>query len=145
MKTNSQSFRYSLDELPKAVALIQGLMASHVVFTLTGSLGAGKTTLVRAVLQACGVRSDLITSPTFTYVNVYHNDAGTSFYHFDLYRIGSLDEFCAMGFEEYLYAPQSYAFIEWPEPVMDLLTHQVCHIHIEYRGEHERELVYTLK
>lgn len=141
---NQQKLIYSLDELNKAVELLKSLMPQCKVFTFTGSLGAGKTTLVRALLQKCGVDKDIITSPTFTYVNVYENRRGQTFYHFDLYRIGSLDEFCAAGFDEYLYAPNSWAFIEWPEPVMELLQDRVCHVTINYHGEDKRELVYKV-
>lgn len=136
---------YSLEQLPQAVDVIKELMGRCTVFTLTGTLGAGKTTLVRALLQACGVKDEHITSPTFTYVNVYHNQQGQTFYHFDLYRVSSLDEFCMMGFQEYLYAPHSFAFVEWPDSIMPLLKHKVCHINIEYHGEHQRELVCEIR
>ena len=76
-----------------------------------------------------------VTSPTFTYVNVYENDNGQLFYHFDLYRIETLDAFIAAGFNEYLYAPNSWAFIEWPEVIMPLLTEAVCHCTIDYHDQ----------
>jgi len=117
--------------------------ASCSVFTFTGTLGAGKTTLIQAMLRAYDV-TDLITSPTFTYVNVYHNAHGIIFYHFDCYRIQSLDEFINAGFAEYLYAPNSIAFIEWPTIIMPLLTSHVCHINLEYHGNDMRHLECTI-
>ena len=125
---------YGIDEIPSVVEKLYVLLATCKVMTFTGPLGAGKTTLTRLLLQRCGV-PDLITSPTFTYVNVYENKQGQTFYHFDCYRIKTTEDFKAAGFDEYLYQPQSIAFIEWPEVVMPILTHDVCHVTIEYEGD----------
>lgn len=130
MKTN---ITYGLEDIPDVVEKLYALLSSCSVMTFTGPLGAGKTTLVRLLLQRCGV-TDLITSPTFTYVNVYENGSSETFYHFDVYRIKSLNEFKAAGFDEYLYQPSSWAFIEWPEIIEPLLTHNVCRVTIEYEG-----------
>lgn len=131
---NKQEIIYSLDEMPKVVDILRQKMADYQVFTFTGTLGTGKTTLIQALLRSCGI-SGHITSPTFTYVNLYENDQGQTFYHFDLYRIHSIDEFINAGFNEYLYAPQSWCFIEWPEAIMPLLDHKVCHISLEYHDQ----------
>lgn len=125
---------YGIDGIPNIVEKLYTLLAMCKVMTFTGPLGAGKTTLTRLLLQRCGV-ADLITSPTFTYVNVYENKEGQTFYHFDCYRIKTVEDFRAAGFDEYLYQPQSVVFIEWPEVVMPILTHDVCHLTIEYEGE----------
>jgi tRNA threonylcarbamoyladenosine biosynthesis protein TsaE len=122
---------YGINEISEVVEKLHGLLDTCKVMTFTGPLGAGKTTLTRLLLQRCGV-TDLITSPTFTYVNVYENKQGKTFYHFDCYRIKTVQEFQAAGFDEYLYQPNSIVFIEWPEVVMPLLTHDVCHVVIEY-------------
>lgn len=129
-----------LHDMPKIVDLIQSLMRSHRVFTLTGTLGAGKSTLVREVLRARGV-TDPITSPTFTYLNLYKNGRGQRFFHFDCYRVGSTEDFVAAGFDEYLYEENSWTFIEWPEVVMPLLRDQVCHVVISYYGPEQREFI----
>lgn len=133
---------YSLETMERAVDALYVLMPQCTVFTFIGSLGAGKTTLVQHLLRRCGVQ-DVITSPTFTYVNAYKNVQGQTFYHFDLYRLSSLNDFLDAGFDEYLYAPDSWAFIEWPEIVMPLLTHKVCHSSIDYY-DHQRMLEYTI-
>ncbi len=122
---------YSLSELDVQVGELMHLLPTCKVITFSGQLGAGKSTLVRSLLRACGIQG-VIASPTFTYVNVYQNDKGEHFYHFDLYRIASLDEFINAGFNEYLYQPQSWCFIEWPEIIMPLLTHNVAHVSLEY-------------
>ena len=118
------------------------LMPECRIFTFNGPLGAGKTTLIRSMLKECGV-TQAITSPTFTYLNVYENQKGQLFYHFDLYRLASLEEFQAAGFDEYLYQSHSWAFIEWPAVIMPLLKEKVCHITLDYGANHtERILTY---
>lgn len=93
------------------------------IMTLEGPLGAGKTTLARALLQSYGI-SQPVTSPTFTYVNTYYDASGQVLYHFDLYRIQSLDAFCAAGFEEYLFDERARCLIEWPAVIAPLLAYE---------------------
>lgn len=131
---DNHTFSYRLDQLEQAVAVIKNQMASAQVITFTGDLGAGKTTLIRALLKNLGVTQP-ITSPTFTYVNRYVTASGDTLYHFDLYRLNTLDEFVAQGFDEYLYQPNSWCLIEWPAILMPLLTHSVCHINLAYDGD----------
>lgn len=131
---DNHTFSYRLDQLEQAVAVIKNQMASAQVITFTGDLGAGKTTLIRALLKTLGVTQP-ITSPTFTYVNRYVTASGDTLYHFDLYRLNTLDEFVAQGFDEYLYQPNSWCLIEWPAILMPLLNHSVCHINLAYDGD----------
>jgi len=137
MKTEKQIIA-GLDDLNLVVDYLKSLLKDCKVFTFTGSLGAGKTTVVRALLKQCGVK-DVITSPTFTYLNAYKNDRDQTFYHFDCYRLENLDDFIMAGFDEYLYEDDSWSFIEWPEIVMPLLKSQVCHVTIEHHGTDKRE------
>lgn len=132
MKSNTILF--GQDDLPQVAQELVGLMDRYKVFTFAGPLGAGKTSLIRQMLQQKGVTQP-VTSPTYTYVNVYENDKEQLFYHFDLYRIETLEAFISAGFNEYLYAPNSWAFIEWPEVIMPLLTDSVCHCNIEYHDQ----------
>ncbi len=130
---------YSYDELSKAVELIYSLMSRYKVFAFIGDLGAGKTTLIRALLKKCGV-TDTIVSPTYTYVSIYQNSKQEMFYHFDLYRIKELREFFDLGFEEYLYQDNSWAFIEWPDVIEPLLTKETCNIYLDYKDQNQRIL-----
>jgi tRNA threonylcarbamoyladenosine biosynthesis protein TsaE len=125
---------YSLEDVPKVTKQLIALMPQCSVFTFTGPLGAGKTSLVREILRLLGVHGP-IASPTFTYVNQYTTANGQTIYHFDLYRIVNQDDFIAAGFDEYLYQPNSWVFIEWPEPVMALLDQKVCNIKIDYNND----------
>lgn len=130
---------YTLDDLPNVVAELQKLMLTHRIFAFTGSLGAGKTTLIRNLLQACGV-TGIISSPTFNYVNIYTIPAGKKIYHFDLYRITNVQEFVDAGFDEYLHDENAYVFIEWPEVIKPLLKDNVCFVDLEYISENQRSI-----
>jgi tRNA threonylcarbamoyladenosine biosynthesis protein TsaE len=135
MKTDQKEMIvYGAEQVPAVAQQLAQEMQNCCVMTFTGSLGAGKTTLIRELLRYKGIQEP-VTSPTFNYVNLYTNKYGQKFYHFDLYRIASLDDFCAAGFDEYLYQSNSWALIEWPEPIMSLLTHDVCHVVIDYCDE----------
>lgn len=139
---NMQTMAYSVNELPQVAQTLHELLGFCKVMTFTGSLGAGKTTLIQELLAYEGVQ-DLVQSPTFGYVSVYTNPSGVRFYHFDLYRLRSMQDFMEAGFHEYLYEPNSYAFIEWPEIIMPLLKKQVCHVALEYLNEDTRSLRYA--
>ena len=131
---------YRIEDIPALVQYFHTYLLPYQVLTLTGPLGAGKTTFVSKLLRSYGI-TEAITSPTFTYVNVYSTDNGQTFYHFDLYRIASLDEFLQAGFDEYLYQPNSLVIIEWPEVIMPLLTHSVCHVALDYAADLDRRVV----
>ncbi len=134
---------FSLDQLESVAQELWSLRDECQVYAFTGQLGAGKTTLVKELLKKAGVH-EVTTSPTFTYVNVYKNKTGQTLYHFDLYRISSLDEFVQQGFDEYLYLPDSWSFIEWPEVIAPLLKKNVCRVALDYQGNDKRVLAYRI-
>ena len=77
----------SLDELHEAARQMVQAMGEHTVFAFYGKMGAGKTTLIKALCDVLGV-SDMVNSPTFSLVNEYRSDTtGELIYHFDFYRI----------------------------------------------------------
>lgn len=142
MKTNQTSTHtilYGLDAVEQVADYLYGLKDQCVIYTFTGSLGAGKTTLVQALLRRFGVTGP-IASPTFTYVNTYAGNDEHRIYHFDTYRLPSINAFIASGFDEYLYQPKSYTFIEWPEIVEPLLHDRVCRVAIEYEDLEKRKM-----
>ena len=112
------------------------------IYTFTGSLGAGKTTLVQSMLRQLGV-TGAIQSPTYTYVCIYTAADGRKIYHFDLYRLNSLDQFMQAGFEEYLNDENALCFIEWPEIIKALFDESVCQVEIEYIDDQSREITFT--
>lgn len=100
-----------------------------LIIALAGELGAGKTTLVRAICDGCGVR-DAVTSPTFTLVHQY---AGASFpvYHLDLYRLAGPAELTNIGWEE-IVGSNALILIEWPDRAGDRLPAQAMTIELEH-------------
>lgn len=140
MNLHEQTFTYGINDLEFVAQRIKELLSHCKVMTFTGTLGAGKTTLIRALMRQCGIDNE-VTSPTFTYMNVYEDEQGNHFYHFDLYRITSVDMFHHAGFDEYLYQPHSWALIEWPEVIEPLLTHDVCHVYIDYGDDLEKRIL----
>lgn len=111
--------------------LAKQLPAKGVVF-LHGPLGAGKTTLVRGLIQAAG-HSGSTKSPTYTIVEPYQL-ADRKFYHFDLYRIADPEELEYMGFRDYL-DENALCLIEWPEKGGDFLPKADLVLSLSYEGE----------
>lgn len=90
---------------------------NHSVIVLSGDLGSGKTKFTEGVLKYFALE-DEISSPTFTIVNEYHTN-NINIYHFDLYRLSDIDEFYAIGGEEYL--QNGICIFEWGEMIEDIL------------------------
>ena len=108
------------------------------VVGLKGELGAGKTTLARAILRAAAEDARLIVpSPTFTLVEVYETPRG-SFWHFDLYRLETPDQVFELGWEEAL--AEGISIIEWPERLGPLLPKHLS-VTLEVDGDRRRALL----
>jgi tRNA threonylcarbamoyladenosine biosynthesis protein TsaE len=129
---------YSLNEVDAVAQRLKDEIADCDVVTFSGSLGAGKTTLIRALGKALGIAQE-ITSPTFAYVNLYDGSEHKRYAHFDLYRLHSPDDFIAMGLDDFLQDTQ--VFVEWPDVLEPLLKgKRVCRILIDYEGLDKRKL-----
>ena len=111
-------------------------MGENCVFAFYGKMGAGKTTFIKAICEALGVK-DVVTSPTFALVNEYADAEGQPVYHFDFYRIKNLREAYDMGCEEYFYSGYP-CFIEWPELVEELLPDDTVKVNIEVLEDESR-------
>lgn len=133
---------YGLNDIDSVVINYAKAVESAQVLTFVGTLGAGKTTFVAKLLKYWGVQEPVV-SPTFTYMNVYELKNGKKAYHFDLYRLNSLQDFEQAGFAEYLYLKDSVCLIEWPEIVLPLLKKSVCHATIDFVGIDKRTLSYN--
>lgn len=111
-------------------------LPENSVVCLQGDLGAGKTQLVKGIVEgATGVSAEDVGSPTFVYLNIYQGPR--TVYHFDLYRLHDSDEFLGMGFEEYLSAG-GICCIEWPERIQALLPAGAMRIQMQASGENVR-------
>ncbi|MBR3911248.1 MAG: tRNA (adenosine(37)-N6)-threonylcarbamoyltransferase complex ATPase subunit type 1 TsaE [Alistipes sp.] len=125
----------SLSELPRvAEAVIESLDGRSVVL-LRGGMGAGKTTLVSRIAALLGAE-DTVTSPTFALVNQYEGQE-CRIYHFDFYRIDSIEEVFDLGYEEYFYSGD-LCLVEWPEKIEPLIPDDAMVVRITAGDDEQR-------
>ena len=98
------------------------------VYTLVGDLGVGKTVLTQGIAEGLGI-TEAICSPTFTIVQVYE-EGRMPFYHFDVYRIGDVEEMDEIGYEDYFYG-EGLTMIEWANLIEEILPQKRKEIAIE--------------
>lgn len=111
----------NLEALPAAVKEFVGLMGDETVYAFHGEMGAGKTTFIRELVKALGVDEDEANSPSFSIINEYRSDTTAELiYHFDLYRLESVDEALEIGVEDY-FDSGALCLLEWPERIEPLL------------------------
>ena len=127
----------SLDALKDVAEEVVNALDGRNVVAFCGSMGAGKTTLISAIMEHLG-SSDTVTSPTFALVNQYGTASGDAVYHFDFYRINRIEEVFDMGYEEYFYSGD-LCLIEWPELIEDLLPEDAMVVRIEVLSPSERK------
>lgn len=109
----------SVNELTLLSSTILSSFRDERIFAFEGKMGAGKTTLIKAFCENLGVE-DIVSSPTFSLVNVYNDAEGNNIYHFDFYRIKKMEEVFDIGYEEYFYSG-NYCLMEWPELVKQIM------------------------
>ncbi len=124
--------------LSSAVKKLLRHTGENKIFAFYGSMGAGKTTIIKAICQVMGA-IDIISSPTFTLVNEYRTSKGEILYHIDFYRIKKQEEVFDFGIEEYL-AGDSYCFMEWPELIEEILPAGTVKIRITVDKDEQRTL-----
>lgn len=126
----------SLEDSLKFGQRLGRLAQSGDVITLTGDLGAGKTTLTQAIGQGLEVpESCYITSPTFSLLHEY--PGRIPLYHMDLYRLADPAELEYLGFEEYIYG-EGLTVIEWPDRLGDSLPDDRLEVQLEFTGPESR-------
>ncbi len=119
-RSPEQTFQIGVDLAKKAVP--------GQVFTLTGDLGVGKTVFTQGFAHGLGI-TEPVNSPTFTIVQVYEGGR-LPFYHFDVYRIGDVEEMEEVGFDEYVMG-EGVSLIEWANLIEEILPERRTEIIIE--------------
>lgn len=127
--------------LPEAAGKFLRHFGEKRIFAFYGSMGAGKTTIIKSICKALGA-IDIVSSPTFTLVNEYRTSTGETLYHIDFYRIKKQEEVFDFGIEEYLDG-KSYCFMEWPELIEEILPDETINVRISVADNEQRTLLIT--
>ena len=120
----------------KLARVLAAQLRPPALVTVEGDLGTGKTTLVREVLRARGVRG-AITSPSFTLAQSYHGRDGEVLHHLDLYRLSRGADAELFAWDDYL-GPDAITFVEWPAAGSDALPPADLRIQLEHRTPNSR-------
>ena len=128
-----------LEETEEFGKKLGNLLQSGDLLSLTGDLGAGKTTLTKSIGIGLGVE-DYITSPTFTLINEY--EGRVKVYHFDVYRLEDEEDLLDLGYEDYFYS-NGVTIVEWGDKVENILPSDRINLEIE-KGEDQDERMVTL-
>jgi tRNA threonylcarbamoyladenosine biosynthesis protein TsaE len=136
--TQIQSFVSGLENIHDAAKQICKTLDNRKIVALYGNMGAGKTTLIKAICYEMRVNEN-VTSPTFSLVNEYKTSDNQTIYHFDFYRINNISEVYDLGYEEYFYSGE-LCFIEWPEMIEELLPENTLRIYIKVLDNNRREI-----
>lgn len=127
-----------LTELGAIAGEMLDVAKDYKVWLFEGSLGAGKTTLVKALCRALGVL-DTVSSPSFSLINEYATAKGEAVYHFDFYRVTTEMEAVDIGADEYFYSG-NLCFIEWPSKIPSLIPDRYLKITINLVSENHRKI-----
>lgn len=133
---------HSDEETKKIASELTASWEAGTVITLSGDLGAGKTTFTKGVAQVLGITKE-ITSPTFAIMNVYETTHPTikKLVHIDTYRLKSNEELIGIGAEDFVGAPDTLTIIEWPELAAPLLAGKnLVNITLAHTNEGERTI-----
>ena len=129
---------YSLSEIETVATNLLPLLTSKVIL-VNGEMGAGKTTMIKALCKALNSPDD-VSSPTFSLINEYRTASNEPLYHFDCYRIESEEEAYDFGAEEYLHSGH-LCFIEWSENIASLLPEESNALMIEKIDTTTRKII----
>ncbi len=129
----------TITQLSEAAKELLAFFGGEKTFLLFGDMGAGKTSLVKAICQELGV-VEAVSSPTYAIVNEYETNTNYPVYHFDFYRLKTEIEALDLGLEEYLNSG-SYCFIEWPEKISSFWPKRYVKLVLTILNETERAIV----
>lgn len=130
----------SLDNIEEAARQFVEMMGDNTVFAFYGEMGAGKTTFINALSRVLGVEDDATGSPSFAIVNEYRSDTTAELiYHFDLYRLESVEEALDLGIEDY-FDSGALCLLEWPERIEDILPDDTVKVYFNVNDDGTRSL-----
>ncbi|MFA5932922.1 MAG: tRNA (adenosine(37)-N6)-threonylcarbamoyltransferase complex ATPase subunit type 1 TsaE [Microgenomates group bacterium] len=111
------------------------------IITLTGPLGAGKTTFVQGFAKALGIKSKIL-SPTFVLMREYviPNKVDARLYHLDLYRLEGMQQINNLGLTDLFVNPKNIFLIEWADKITNLPKNKIIKIELEYLTEDSRQI-----
>lgn len=118
-----------LNELSRVAEELLKFANGQKFFAFKGEMGAGKTTFIKVFCKLLGVQ-EVVSSPTFSIVNEYLIANHKKVYHFDFYRLKSVQEAYDIGYEDYFYS-DNYCLIEWPQIVEEILPEQYIQVSIQ--------------
>jgi tRNA threonylcarbamoyladenosine biosynthesis protein TsaE len=137
---NTKEITATLNQLDELAKTILSAHANYRIFSLNGEMGAGKTTLIKALCKCLGIQN-IPSSPTFAIVNEYWTPQNEPVYHFDFYRIEHPEEAVAIGLFEYLESGH-YCFMEWTENIEAILEEEPVKINIERIDDQTRKFTF---
>jgi tRNA threonylcarbamoyladenosine biosynthesis protein TsaE len=130
----------SIEALPQAAKDFVALMGDETVYAFYGEMGAGKTTFIRELTHALGVEDEQANSPSFAIINEYRSDTTAELiYHFDLYRLESVEDALEIGVEDY-FDSGALCLLEWPERIEPLLPDDTVKVTITVNPDDSRTL-----
>ena len=132
------TFEYRLDEIQDAARQLIEEAGDEKIWVFQGQMGAGKTTLIRALAKEMGV-VDSVSSPTFALVNEYGVGGGKKVFHFDFYRLDDPNEALDIGIEEYFYGGD-YCWIEWAEKIAQFIPEEFLLVRINTVSDQVRTI-----
>ena len=128
---------HSAEQTEALARKLAGSFVAGDVLVLSGELGSGKTTFVRALVAARGIGEERVSSPSYTFVNEYGGEP--PIFHLDLYRLGDSSELGEIGWEEYL-GRNGIMLVEWGERAEDYLPSRYYLIRFDIVNENERDI-----
>lgn len=133
---------YNLNDIENVSKKFILLTRDYKIITISGELGAGKTTFINAVCKELGVE-EMVTSPTYAIIQEYHFGIEKIIYHMDLYRIKSIEEAIESGVEDCLQSGE-LCIVEWPEKAILLFPEETVHASLQTLSINMRKLVVQL-